>query len=86
MTNLLDEAHNLHGKLSRAYFEEDAKRDRCFNRAADVVKLARLEYLKCKAADRWRRRKGVAPIYTDLRRPSRGRLVQHAAQQAVQAD
>lgn len=67
--NLLEEAMALHGKLSTAYHAEAAKRDRYFNKATDPVRVARLEYLTHKAADRWRRRQGIKPIWGHLPRP-----------------
>lgn len=62
-TNLEQQALDLASNLSRAYYQEEAKRDRYFNPAGDPIKLARLRRAWEKAADRWRRRRGVAPLY-----------------------
>jgi hypothetical protein len=58
MSDLKREALDLHYQLSMAYFAEDARRDDQFRPASNPAKLARLQRLVLKAADRYRRRGG----------------------------
>ena len=60
MKHLSQQALHLHLKLSIACHAEAARRDEHFKPCSDPVRLARLLYLKGKAADRWRRRMAKA--------------------------
>jgi hypothetical protein len=57
------QAMTLHNALSDAYFKEDISRDSMGRKNADPARLARLESLMKRAADRWRRRMGYKQIY-----------------------
>lgn len=61
MTTLLtDEAMALCRALYLAQLAEEARRDRSGRRIGDAQRIARLERLRARAADRWRRRAGFA--------------------------
>lgn len=62
MPQLLTEALQLHGRLSRLYWLEIAR-----NGDRDPLHAARLWQLKLRAADRWRRRAGLPPCYPEVR-------------------
>lgn len=57
---LADEALALCGRLYQAQLAEEARRDRFDNPIGDKERIARLEVLRRRAADRWRRRAGFA--------------------------
>ncbi len=57
-TLLTDEAMGLCRALYLAQLAEEARRDRSGRRIGDAQRIARLEQLRRRAADRWRRRAG----------------------------
>ena len=63
---------NLHVRIVEARLDEAAKVDRFYNSISDKRRLARLDYLARKTADRWRRIAGYTQqYYADEPRPPR---------------
>ena len=66
-SRLLDEALVLCRRLYLAQLAEEGRRDFYGNPAGDLRRIERLEALRRKAADRWRRRAGFAELAATLR-------------------
>lgn len=60
MNTLLDEARALHRAIAAAQIHEEVKRDGYGRPCGDAAYIARLDHARRRAADRWRRRYGVA--------------------------
>lgn len=60
MNTLSDEARILHRAIAAAQIHEEAKRDKYGHPCGDAAYIARLDHARRRAADRWRRRSGVA--------------------------
>lgn len=57
---LATEALHLHSRIVQALLAEENRRNELFIRCGDPARIARLDALRLRTADRWRRRWGVA--------------------------